>query len=127
MEAKTKTFWFIIIAFLLGGVAGGFIGSTYFAKRNNGRPRASREQVQKEFATKLKLSPSQSSSVDSLIESHRTKFNAVSTEFTAAFRANRDTLRLGIRKLLSQSQNTLYDAYIKEMDERERKWHQTSR
>ena len=127
MEAKTKTFWFIIIAFLLGGVAGGFVGSTYFAKRSNGRPRAGREELQKEFATKLKLTTLQSTSVDSIIESHRTKFNAVSTQFTAAFRANRDTLRLEIRKLLTQSQNGLYDAYIKEMDEREKKWHQTSR
>jgi hypothetical protein len=127
MEAKTKTFWFIIIGFLLGGVGGGFIGSTYFAKRNNGRSRASREEVQKEFATKLKLTVQQTSSVDSTIESHRKNFNAVSSEFTSRFRANRDTLRLEIRKLLTPEQNTLYDAYIKEMDEREKKWHQTSR
>lgn len=127
MESKTKTFVFIIVAFLLGVVLGGFVGVTYFAKKNSGRTRPSREEIQKEFSAKLKLTGLQSVSVDSIIEAHRAKFNAVSGQFTNAFRANRDTLRLEIRKLLSPKQNTLYDSYIKEMDEREKRWHQGSR
>ena len=117
----------MMIAFLLGAIGGGFVGSTYFAKRNGGRTRPNRGEIQKEFSVKLKLTGGQSASVDSIIESHRAKFSAISGEFTAAFRANRDTLRSEIRKLLSQDQNMLYDSYIKEMDEREKKWHQTSR
>ncbi len=120
MELKTKTFVFILVSFLLGGVAGGFIGRTYFAGQPSSH-RPSRAEVQKQFAERLKLSPSQATAVDSIFESFRRKFTEVQKEYSQAFRSKRDTLRLAIRKVLTGNQNRLFDDYIREMDEREAK------
>ena len=120
MEAKTKTFWFIIVAFLLGGVGGWFVGSTYFGKRNGSHIRPGRTEIRKEFATRLMLNPQQEASVDSIVEIHRSKINAVSKQYSELFKTQRDSLRLEIRKLLTPEQNTLYDGFIKEIDEREK-------
>jgi uncharacterized protein YneF (UPF0154 family) len=120
MELKTKTFVFILVSFLLGGIAGGFIGRTYFASQPNAH-RPSRAEVQKQFAERLKLSPAQATQVDSVFESFRQKFGEVQKGYSQAFQSKRDTLRLTIRKLLTEEQNKLYDDYIKEMDEREAK------
>jgi transketolase len=127
MGAKTKTFWFIIIAFLLGGVAGGFVGTTYVGKKNTYHTRPSREEIQREFSSRLKLTPQQSETIDSIFEASRTKMNELSKQYSQVFRARRDTLRAEIRKRLSPEQNRLYDEYIKEMDEREKRWRQGSR
>ncbi|MGH2569568.1 MAG: hypothetical protein ACRDGA_14615 [Bacteroidota bacterium] len=127
MQAKAKTFLSIILSFLLGGAAGGFIGSAYFAKHTSYRNRPTREAVGKEFATKLQLTEIQSVSVDSLIEANRTKFSTLSKQYSASFKANRDSLRASIRKLVTPEQNMLYDQYIREMEEREKKWRQDTR
>jgi hypothetical protein len=120
MELKTKTFVFILVSFLLGGVAGGFIGRTYFAGQPSSH-RPSRAEVQKQFAERLKLSPSQATAVDSIFEAFRQKFTEVQKEYSQAFHSKRDTLRLTIRKVLTGNQNRLFDDYIREMDEREAK------
>jgi hypothetical protein len=120
MELKTKTFVFILVSFLLGGVAGAFIGRTYFAVQPSPH-RPSRAEVQKQFAERLKLSPSQTTAVDSIFESFRQKFTEVQKEYSQAFHSKRDTLGLAIRKLLTEDQNRLYDDYIREMVEREAK------
>ncbi|HXG39013.1 MAG TPA: hypothetical protein VNL36_09625 [Bacteroidota bacterium] len=127
MQAKTKTFWLIIVVFLLGGIAGGFVGSTYFGKKNTFRSRPSREEIQKEFAMKLKLTPEQSATIDSVFEANRAKLNAISKQYSQMFKAHRDSLRVEIRKQLTPEQNKLYDEYIKEIEERERRWRQGSR
>ncbi|MGA3244232.1 MAG: hypothetical protein ABSE41_06435 [Bacteroidota bacterium] len=118
MELKTKTFVFIVLSFLLGGVAGGFIGKTYLAGPVGSR-RPNRVEMQKQFVDRLKLSPVQSTKVDSILESFRENFSQVQTHYWQAFHLRRDTLRMSIRALLSADQNKLFDGYIKEMDERE--------
>ncbi|HTY36676.1 MAG TPA: hypothetical protein VMH23_06175 [Bacteroidota bacterium] len=119
MELKTKTFVFIVLSFLLGGVAGGFIGRTYFAGQRDSRRPPSRTEMQKQFADRLKLNPDQSTKVDSILESFRQNFSQVQTQYWHTFHSKRDTLRLSIRALLTPDQNKLFDNYIKEMDERE--------
>jgi hypothetical protein len=118
MQLKTKTLIFIIIGFLLGGVAGVFIGRTYFAGPSGGH-RPSRAQIQKQFATRLQLDSVQSARVDSLMETFRHKFEGVQKQYWEAIGLKRDTLRHEIRQLLTPEQNKLYDDYIKEMNERE--------
>jgi hypothetical protein len=117
MELKTKTFAFIILSFLLGGVAGGFIGKTYFSGQPGRRP--SRTEMSKQFNERLKLTPIQSTKVDSILESFRENFSQVQSNYWQAFHAKRDTLRMSIRALLTMDQNKLFDDYIKEMDVRE--------
>jgi hypothetical protein len=127
MQAKTKTFWLIMVAFLLGGIAGGFVGRTYFGKKNAFRDRPSREEIQKEFAAKLRLTPEQSATIDSVFEANRVKMNTIAKQYSQMFRAYRDSLRAEIRKQLTPEQNKLYDDYIKEIEEREKRWRQRSR
>lgn len=127
MQARTKTFWLIMMVFLLGGIAGGFVGSTYFGRKNSFRSKPSREEIRKEFATKLKLTPEQNATIDSVFEANRAKMNAVSKQYSQIFKAYRDSLRAEIRRQLTPDQNKLYDDYIKEIDERERRWRQGSR
>ncbi|HEY4613230.1 MAG TPA: hypothetical protein VII11_09625 [Bacteroidota bacterium] len=121
MEPKTKTFWFIILAFLVGGIGGGFVGSSYFGKKNQNRNRPSRAEIRKEFSTRLMLDEKQQTFVDSMVEFHRSKINAVSQQYSELFKSQRDTLRTEIRKVLTPEQNARYDEFIKEIDERELK------
>jgi len=118
MELKTKTFVFILVSFLLGGIAGGFIGRTYFVSQPNTH-RPSRADIQKQFAERLKLTPEQATQVDSILEAYRNKFGDFQKQYWQSFRSKRDTLRHDIRTLLSEEQNKLYDEYVKEMEERE--------
>jgi len=118
MELKTKTFVFIVLSFLLGGVAGGFIGRTYFAGPMSSR-RPGRVEMQKQFADRLKLTPTQSTKIDSILESFRENFSQVQSQYWQSFHVKRDTLRMSIRTLLTVEQNKLFDGYVKEMDERE--------
>lgn len=120
MELKTKTFVFIVLSFLLGGVAGGFIGKNYFSGPPGGR-RPNRPEMQKQFADRLKLTPDQSTKVDSILESFRENFSQVQSQYWQSFRVKRDTLRMSIRAHLTEEQNKLFDNYIKEMDGHESK------
>lgn len=120
MGLKTKTFAFVLMSFLLGGVAGGYIGKTYFATQTGGR-RPTRAAIQKQFAERLHLNVSQAAKVDSILEAFRQKFGQVQSGYWQTFHMKRDTLRLSIRALLAPEQNKLFDDYIKEMDEREAK------
>lgn len=119
MELKTKTFLFIILSFLLGGVGGGFIGRTYFAPEGNGRP--SRAEFRKQFAKDLQLTPVQEVQVDSILEFNRNKINIIQKQYTDIYKLHKDTLRLEIRKLLTPEQNKLYDERIRKQEEREAK------
>jgi hypothetical protein len=127
MEPKKKTMLFVIVAFVLGGIGGGFVGSVYKHDRDSYRQRPSRAEIQKEFAAKLKLSPDQSAAVDSILESHRKKFEAIQGDYSSVFKAQRDSMRQEIRKLLSPEQNERYTHYVKEMEEREQKWRRQRR
>ena len=118
MELKTKTFVFIVLSFLLGGIAGGFIGKTYFAGPSGSR-RPNRVEMQKQVADRLKLTPVQSARVDSILESFRENFSQVQSHYWHSYHLKRDTLRMSIRALLTEEQNKLFDGYVKEMDERE--------
>lgn len=120
MELKTKTTLFILASFLLGGIAGGFVGKTYFTAANNGH-RPSKEEFQKHFVQRLKLDSTQASIVDTIFEAHRKKFSEVRKLYTERFQLDRDTLRGQIRRILSPEQNTLFDEFIKEQDERDKK------
>lgn len=121
MQPKTKTIIFIVVSFLLGAVGGGYVGKMYFSDSRGHGSQPSREQVRQEFASKLKLDPTQAAQVDSIIEVFRQGFNETRKQYTETFKMRRDSLRKDIRRLLSAEQNKLYDEYIKELDERESK------
>lgn len=118
MELKTKTFLFILVSFLLGGIAGWFVGRTYFPRLPE-RHRPSWAEVQKQFSDRLKLDPAQTVKVDSITEAFRQSFSQVQGQYMGQFHAKRETLRMSIRALLSPEQNKLFDDYIKEMGQRE--------
>ncbi|MBI3111216.1 MAG: hypothetical protein HYZ01_06550 [Ignavibacteriales bacterium] len=117
MELRTKTFLFIIASFLLGAVGGGYTVKTFFTSPNGG----SRGDYQRQFAERLHLDSAQAGKVDSIFDAHRARFSEVKKTYSEILRHKRDTLRLEIRKLLTPEQNGLYDGYIKEQEEREKK------
>jgi hypothetical protein len=118
MELKTKTFAFIVLSFVLGGIAGGFIGRTFFPSQSSGH-RTTRTEIEKQFAERLKLNAEQSVKVDSILEAFRQNFSRVQSRYWQSFHLKRDTLRMSIRALLTVEQNKLFDDYIKEMDQHE--------
>ena len=125
MQAKSRTLVLLIVSFLLGGVAGVFADRTWLGP--SGSRRASRGDVSREFAEKLKLRPDQTVAVDSILEARKEKFVAVRKGYSETIKLQRDTLRREIRKLLNPEQNGLYDQYIKEMDERETRYRKENR
>ena len=117
MQPKSKTLLFILFAFLLGGVGGLVVGKSYYG--SPARHRITREEVRREFTERLKLDGNQRALIDSLLESYRGKFGETRKQYSDDFRKRRDSLRVEIRKQLSEEQNKLYDVYIKELDERD--------
>jgi hypothetical protein len=125
MQAKSRTLILLVVSFLLGGVAGVFADRTWLG--SPGSKRASLGDVSKEFAEKLKLRPDQTVAVDSILEARKEKFVTVRKGYSETIKLQRDTLRREIRKLLNPEQNSLYDQYIKEMDERETRYRKENR
>ncbi|MBI2620053.1 MAG: hypothetical protein HYW57_08235 [Ignavibacteriales bacterium] len=117
MQAKSRTLSFILLSFLLGGVAGGFVGASFFGQK--GSARLSRAHIMREFTEKVHLHGSQPEVIDSLLEVYKAKLGEIRKSHSEAFRLQRDSLRKEIRKVLSEEQNSLYDQFIREMDERE--------
>ncbi len=120
MQPKSKTLIFILLSFVLGAVGGGYFGASYFTPKRGSRP--SHSNVRKEFVERLKLTGDQPARVDSILELNRKKFGEIRKEYDGVFRLQRDSLRRGIRSILTPEQNPLYDQYIKEMDERESRY-----
>jgi len=118
MELKTKTFLFIVISFLLGGVAGWYVGRNYFPRQSE-RHRPSWAEVQKQFSDRLKLDAAQTVKVDSITEAFRGSFSQVQAQYMQLFHSKRDTLRMSIRAVVTPEQNKLFDEYIKETGQRE--------
>ncbi|MFH0991793.1 MAG: hypothetical protein V1799_17430 [bacterium] len=116
LELKTKTFLFILLAFLLGGVGGAYLGKSYFSQPRNRRPE--RIDPKKYLFEKLQLTPTQTAQADTLVEAY---WQNMRSEYNRSFLAHRDTMRMNIRKLLSTEQNKLFDEYIKERDAAEEK------
>lgn len=125
MQAKSRTLLFILVSFLLGGLAGVFVDRTFLEKPS--RSKWSKTGVMEEFTEKINLRPDQAAEVDSLLESHSAKFNEIRKGYSDTMKMQRDTLRKSIRARLSEEQNILFDQYVREMDERESKHRKESR
>jgi|GEM_PF-2006204 len=127
MKLKSRTFIFIVVSFVLGVIAGGVVGMRFLDGSKSRHRSSSQSEVMKEFSAKLRLDSLQISVIDSILEASRTRFNEVRKSYAETFRLRRDTLRLEIRKHLSEEQNKLYDEYIKEIEEREARWRRPDR
>ncbi|HTP13273.1 MAG TPA: hypothetical protein VMM37_06565 [Bacteroidota bacterium] len=115
MNPKTKTLLLILLCFALGAIAGVF-GDRYFLG-NRAPHHPDPAQVRKEFAQRLHLDSTQVLQVDSIFDVHRKKMDDIRKLFTE----DRDSLRAGIRKLLSPDQSKLYDDYVHQMESRDTK------
>jgi hypothetical protein len=118
MQLKTKTFAFIVLSFLLGGIAGVYVGRVYFPRQPE-RRRPPWTEVQKQFADRLRLDSVQTAKVDSIMEAFRENFSQVQGQYMHTFHSKRDTMRMAIRAVLTPDQNKLFDAYIEETAQRE--------
>jgi hypothetical protein len=121
MNPKTKTLFLILLCFALGAVSG-YIGEKYyFGNRMPRRPDPA--QVRREFAQRLHLDSIQVLQIDSIFDVHRKKME----EIRKLFSEDRDSVRSGIRKLLSPDQSRRYDEYVKEMESRETRRHESEK
>lgn len=112
MSPKSKTVLFLLLCFTLGAVVG-FVGERYYlGYRTPHRPDPG--QARSEFAQRLRLDSLQLQRVDSLMDSHRKKMD----DIRKLFSSERDTVRAGVRRLLSPNQDRIYEDYIKELDAR---------
>ncbi len=127
MQHKRITLLLILLATLLGAIAGGFVGRDYLGERKWSRSSPTRADILKEFSAKVKLDPVQVAQVDTILERHRPKFSEIKSQYSERIKQQRDSLRAEIRRLLSPEQNRLYDEYIKELEEREMKMKQNHR
>ena len=112
MSPKSKTVILLLLCFVLGGVVGFVAERYYLAVRMGHRPDPA--QVRKEFSQKLQLDSLQLERIDSLMDSHRKKMD----DLRKLFSLERDTLRMGVRKVLSPEQDQIYEGMIKELDAR---------
>jgi hypothetical protein len=117
IEPKRKTLLFILLSFILGAVSGGFF--TGYVIMNRAWRLYPHKEIQKEFAERLKLDGRQQAIVDSIVVNHRTTFDEIRARFGSEVRAQRESLRVKIRKTLTVEQIPLYEEYIREMEQRE--------
>ncbi len=113
MKPKTKTLLFILLSFLLGSAAGILVDEAGMLGRTRGK-RPSSKEFRAEFHQRLGLDSAQIRSVDSLLDAARDRMNA----HRELMMIERDSLRAGMRRLLTSRQSELYDAMNKESDAR---------
>ena len=120
MEPRRKLILYIIVSFVLGAVGGGFVGSK-IAPRHDWSQRRDGPSPMKEFSERLKLDERQTAMVDSILENHRSAFDAIRKSYGKTYRTQRDSIRLQIQNILNDEQKELYNDYIREMEQREAK------
>jgi uncharacterized membrane protein len=116
MNPKTKTVLFIVISFILG-ILGGIAIEQQIIYNRQTTPPPSREEVMKAFADRLHLDSLQVVKVDTILSTYRPSFD----EHRKRVRLTRDTIERNIRAVLSPDQNKLYDDYLKDFEQHERK------
>jgi hypothetical protein len=110
MKPKTKTILFILLSFVLGMLAGWFAESHL-----NIKPARQPKNFQQILTERLNLDARQIVLVDSILDVRKKQMNLHRKEMLAM----RDTLQMEIRKVLSADQNKLFDALIREMDNKD--------
>ncbi len=110
MSAKSKSVLLILVCFVLG-IFVGYVGERYYASARPPR-HPDFAQARKEFSQRLHLDSLQLTRVDSLMDSHRKRMD----DIRKLFGLERDTLRAGIRKLLRQDQDSIYEDFVRSLD-----------
>jgi hypothetical protein len=114
MSPKSKTVLLLLLCLVLG-ILVGFVGERYYFEGRQPR-HPDYAQARKEFARRLHLDSLQLTRVDSLMDAHRKKVD----DIRRLFSLERDTLRSGIRKLLRPAQDSVFEAFVRNMDSRRR-------
>ena len=109
-----KTWGILLATFLLGGVAGGALGRSFFS-RPPFDPHA-REFRVADLETALKLTPEQGPEVRAIIEDLRVDYSGICAEVRPRYDEARTRARTRMRALLTAEQQGKFDELIPEQE-----------
>jgi len=136
MEKNWKAALVFLCIFLAGGVAGAFVGMRIVCVKAKNRPASMGEghspsahhpiddwakRKQKEFVTRLELTPEQQIKTDALLQGAQTEFRKVREHSFQQIGEIASRLDAQIMVLLSAAQQTKFQQIIKEREERLKK------
>jgi len=116
-----KVYFYFVLTFLLGAVAGG-VGIFIFAwYSGHWQQRGfNRERVIRHFKTELNLSDAQVQQLRQILDDTGKKFGEVQRQMEPQFQAVREDTRNRIRQILTPDQVTKFNELIRKWDERHR-------
>jgi uncharacterized membrane protein len=116
---KLRVILTISAVFLLGAVAGaswsGILVSRNAAAQLSMHP--SKPGIIEELKTRLKLSPGQMQQIDLILDETQSEFIRLHRTVKPQFEEIRQTMRSGIRQVLSEAQKQEYETMVRESDE----------
>lgn len=120
LASRRKAHLIIVTAFALGIAVGA--SAQYLLSHQSPPPRTSTvTDVTDELANTLKLSQSQRSQVEQILNECQLQYQDIKNQTRPQFQSVRESTRSRIRALLSSEQQTLYNQWIKELDARREK------
>ena len=109
-----KTWGILLVTFLLGGVAGGALGRSFFS-RAPFDPHA-REFKVADLETALGLTPQQAPEIRAIIEDLRAQYSEICAEVRPRYDEGRARARTRMRALLTAEQQAKFDELIPEQE-----------
>lgn len=130
-----KAVFIFLCIFLAGGVAGGFLGMRIGCNQSNKKPEPSAQvqnqprrpveewskRFQKDFASKVGVTPEQQTQLDPLIQATQVEFRGLREHFGQRAADLTERLDAQVMELLTPEQKPKYEQMIKERQERLKK------
>ena len=112
-----RILWSLVVGFLVGAALARWAGVG--GRRLNP---ADRERRMIEHVTaKLELTPGQQQTLQTILDEHRRKIDALREEFRPRFETIHESMRAGIRRMLDAKQQARFDEMEKEWEARRKK------
>jgi len=120
--SKFKALMLMAIVFLLGGIVGASLGTTFVSRKlaspSEGSPSQKREKMIEKFKSRLKLSPQQTAQLQTILDETHRQFSALHETVRPQFDEIRDRMRAKIRELLDEDQKREFEIMNREFDQR---------
>jgi len=120
LTSKRKAHLIIIATFALGIIIGASGQYLLFHQSVPQRP-SSPSEVATELTRILKLDQLQRTQLERILSEHRQQYQEYKSQTQIHYTAMRDDARKRVRSLLSTEQQTLYDQWTKDMDQKREK------
>lgn len=119
--SKLKALLVISIVFLLGAVVGASLGTSIvskkFASTSEGTSKSGREKLIDKFKGRLNLSPSQTETLQLILDDTHKQFKELHETVKPQFEGIRNRMRDRIREQLDATQKQEFEVMVREYDE----------